>query len=871
MRTATMAERSKRYRIHSLKMGQWWKRTMLPAFGESGQDHHEESSSLLDPAISTHSSKHQSYESTEQILREDHGVAHHFELQHQASVGCRITDTDHRWMHRNTINFAVCTTIVAATAFGLVAGVPDSTPAPLLSSALVDADANIHASTDSLSGLAASMLPELYADMLPKLSMFTETVMPGAVFATRKSMLKTRDLLDVFSLVYPNATSTNATVDSENADLWGSLRFFLDQGYTLVGEYLDLNHSHVKYSEEQLEQSRNQVLDWHTRFRVFNQDHDVRAFLAAPTTDYCFCHEKESRLFWKHVPVHNRPHGGDPATTSLQYLASKQLGVSLKYWTRVYPYTSIDAIAHEEYHDLRKMLRSLVDEFHLFGSTMFPALPKTYCAVKTLTKARSLLGAMNDDWTAYIFYLENNEYRGSQTELASRVNEAWQDFKIWADSSGFESSIRYLKKHMDHTKQMIFRTNQTTNTTCPLIFPSETLSLDEFLNARKEEPTRHFVVGNEAGDADSIISAITLAYVESVKGITEKTPIVSIPQADLETQRPETVLLLKLAGISNASGVLLFVDQPVVTESAEVTLVDHNRLADTLQQNDWKVVEIVDHHHDQGMYMDTCSGTSRWIAFAHDKALVASACTLVAERMEELWRKPYPSSLGVLLLGAILLDSVNFSPQAGKVTQRDRDAVQILLNDTNWQELSQESKEVLQITSSSGPNTTAFFDALQDTKYDQGFWMSLSMRDALRLDYKEYTYKDGLFGVSTVLMPLDSFLLKQDLIAGIQRFMVERNMDFLSIMLASENDDRLSRQLVLCGTESFPLTDMVQFLVYSDYDQDSLELMEMPSISIPPDKSGLSLRFFDQRNVEASRKQIGPILLEFFYTTHKGD
>jgi exopolyphosphatase len=861
-----------RSRVYSLKMGRWWKRTMLPAFGESGQDHHEERTSLLDPATSTSSSNHQSYDSTEQFPRENHGVAHGFELQQQSSVGCRITDEGHSWMHRTIKHAVICTLIVAAALFVFVADsslddMPDFPPAPLLPSAFVDTDATTHAATASLSGLAASMLPSFYADMLPTLSILTETVMPGAVYATRKSMLETRDLLDVFSLVYPNTTSSNATVGLENEDLWGSLRLFLDEGYTLVGEYLDLNHSNVKYSEEQLEQSRNPVLDWHTRFRVFNQDHDVNAFLATPTTDDCFYHENESRLFWKHIPVPNRPHGGDPAMASLQYLASKQLGVSLKYWKRVYPYTSIDATAHEDYHDLRKMLRSLVDEFHLFGSTMFPTLSKTKSAVKTLAKARGLLGDMNDDWTAYMFYLKHNEYLGSQTELANRVNEAWKDFKIWADESGFENSIRYLKEHMEHTQQIIVARNTTTGNRTPL-------SLEEFLKARKEGPTRHFVMGNEAGDADSIISAITLAYIESVKGHTEKTPIVSIPQADLETQRPETALLLKLAGISNAAGVLLFVDQPIVTESTEateVTLVDHNRLADTFQQNDWKVVEIVDHHHDQGMYMDTCSGPSRWIAFADDEALAASACTLVVERMEELWRKPYPSSLSVLLLGVILLDSVNLSPQAGKVTQRDRDAVQILLNDTNWQELSQESKEVLKISLSSGPNTTAFFDALQDTKYDPGFWMSLSMRDALRLDYKEYTYTDGSFGVSTVLMPLDSFLLKHEFIAGIHRFMVEQNMNFLGIMLASEKDGHLCRQLVLCGTESFPLPDMAQFLLHSDYDQDSLELMEIEGISIPPDNSGLSFRFFDQRNVKASRKQIGPILLEFFDTASAGD
>jgi exopolyphosphatase len=431
------------------------------------------------------------------------------------------------------------------------------------------------------------------------------------------------------------------------------------------------------------------------------------------------------------------------------------MDLSLAYLKRAYSYASLTIPFHEDYHNLRKTLRSFIDEWHLFGETMLPGnTSTTNSVIQTLTTARGLLGDMNDDWTAYRFYLERNEYHKLQKKLGHRISAAWADFKVWANASDFEGSIGYLKTHMEST------------------LPNrKPLSLDAFLKARKERPTRHFVVGNTAGDADSIISAITLGYIESVKGVTEKTPIVSIPRADLETQRPETVSLLKLAGISHAAGVLLFVDQPVVTESTEateVTLVDHNRLADIFQQKDWKVVEIVDHHRDERMYMDTCSGSSRWITFDDNKALVASACTLVVERMKELWRPPDPSSLGVLLLGVILLDSVNLSPEAGKVTQRDRDAVQSLLVDTNWQGLPQESKEVLKVSPSSGPNTTAFFHALQETKFDPGFWNSLSVRHALWLDYKDYSYKDGVFGVSTVLMPLDSFLVKQDLITGIQ-------------------------------------------------------------------------------------------------------
>ncbi len=132
------------------------------------------------------------------------------------------------------------------------------------------------------------------------------------------------------------------------------------------------------------------------------------------------------------------------------------------------------------------------------------------------------------------------------------------------------------------------------------------------------------MIGNEAGDADSIISAITLAYVESSQEEIESTPIVSIPKADLTTQRPEVSLLMEMAGIVNASSNLIFVDDPLIQHDAidsKVTLVDHNILAEKFQGKNWTVMEIVDHHQDEGLYFETCSGNDRTIAFVNDTLL----------------------------------------------------------------------------------------------------------------------------------------------------------------------------------------------------------------------------------------------------------
>jgi len=168
------------------------------------------------------------------------------------------------------------------------------------------------------------------------------------------------------------------------------------------------------------------------------------------------------------------------------------------------------------------------------------------------------------------------------------------------------------------------------------------------------------------------------------------------------------------------------------------------------------------------------------------------------------------------------------------------------------------------------PDPMVVFSLLQDAKYDSAFWKSLSVRDALRYDYKEFSHGNHSFGVSTVLMPLKDFFYKHDLAAGVLQYMEEADVDFLGIMFAFERKDRLYRQLALCGRNQFPLDDVDIFLQRSGYYRDPLDLEEIRDASILQKDYGLSLQVFDQRNVKPSRKQIGPILLEFFEKPSSG-
>jgi exopolyphosphatase len=391
----------------------------------------------------------------------------------------------------------------------------------------------------------------------------------------------------------------------------------------------------------------------------------------------------------------------------------------------------------------------------------------------------------------------------------------------------------------------------------------------DFLNEQKnrlvQDPNQpfHLIIGNPAGDADSIICALGLAYEESVWNKASILPVVSISKHDLTTQRPETTYLLELAGIPVDS--LVCIDDPNLPTTADVTLVDHNHLQ---VQRDWHVVEILDHHLDEGAHEDVL-GDKRAIAFSGTQATVASCTTLIAERYLAHMQASSPSSLiptslATLLLGVILLDSVNMSPEAGKGTNRDAAVIQSLLQETDWSAFVN-NPMLMDVMSqdSTTPDTKKFFEALQYQKFNPKFWDKLSVQDALGLDYKEFTggADTSKFGVATVLQSMEDFVQKEDLLQSIQEYMKAQDVGLLGIMFAVSNDqDKLSRQLAICGPPEL-CKSMVDFLQHVDR---GLDLSEARNDLFNPTDSVIKVILMDQGNVAASRKQVAPTMMNYW-------
>jgi len=279
-----------------------------------------------------------------------------------------------------------------------------------------------------------------YQAMLPLLTQLTLGTMPANVYTVRKGLLTARDMLDVFSPVYTNNTN--------GVDLWGIVRKSLDDGYTLVGNFQDLDHSHVSYTEKDLETRRNATLDWKESFVALEAKYDVVNFVSGPEL-MMYTHLNESSFYWKYVKMSMRPKGSAEAHTALQYLLFTQINTSLAYYDFVYPYISVinDSI-HTIFHDYRKMLRTMSDEEVALGDMLVSTTNTTIVATFALINdARSRLGNINDEVTAYDFYMQDGK-TSKAAAMKSEIDSDWEAFKTWSTMENFRQKLVDLQNSL---------------------------------------------------------------------------------------------------------------------------------------------------------------------------------------------------------------------------------------------------------------------------------------------------------------------------------------------------------------------------------------------------------------------------------------
>jgi exopolyphosphatase len=221
---------------------------------------------------------------------------------------------------------------------------------------------------------------------------------------------------------------------------------------------------------------------------------------------------------------------------------------------------------------------------------------------------------------------------------------------------------------------------------------------------------------------------------------------------------------------------------------------------------------------------------------------MGSACTLVAGQI--LRRKPelVDDQLATLLLGAILLDTVNFDPAAGRATAEDMDVA-------------------LRLRRTVDADTDGLYQRLIEARADV---KGLSSEQLLRKDYKEAEVGPVRMGLSSVPLLLDSWGQRDPQVQeALSRFLHERDLDILAVFLYEQRKS-FRRQLLLCSWNAQLIVRAASGLL----DQ-SLGLQEK---SVGDERGGgdhswpgpggrrLKILCFEQGDSSASRKKIAPLL-----------
>ncbi|KAM6039552.1 exopolyphosphatase PRUNE1 isoform 2-T2 [Chlamydotis macqueenii] len=338
----------------------------------------------------------------------------------------------------------------------------------------------------------------------------------------------------------------------------------------------------------------------------------------------------------------------------------------------------------------------------------------------------------------------------------------------------------------------------------------------------------HVVMGNEACDLDSTVSALALAYFLAKASPAPKAafiPVLNIPRADFAL-RTETTFLLRKQGIPTAS--LIFRDEIDLgglhrAGLLSLTLVDHHVLPGADAALEEAVVEVLDHRPLERDQAPGCQVTAE---------PVGSCATLVTERIAQGPPGVLDGPTAALLHGTILLDCVNLSPAAGKVTPRDVACVSLL--EARFPEL---------------PARDAVFEALQAAKFDVS---GLTTEQMLRKDLKVLSGSELLLAVSAIYVDLETFLRRPGLLQDLDAFCQGRGYAGLVAMTISFNECKEpSRQLAVYSRRETLRSTVCR----------ALEEATMPSLHLQPLPSPWScVGAYAQGNTLASRKKVLPIL-----------
>ena len=241
-------------------------------------------------------------------------------------------------------------------------------------------------------------------------------------------------------------------------------------------------------------------------------------------------------------------------------------------------------------------------------------------------------------------------------------------------------------------------------------------------------------------DLDSLASAIAYAWYATCHLGQPTVPLLQTPRADLSL-RPENLYALEFSGIDPAH---LLTDDELPADSPPAgmyALLDHNALTGRFAAHDnMRVTAIVDHHEDEKRHPEA---SPRIV-----ESPTGSCSSLIGRLIEKEWNAGMSRPVARMLLCAVLIDTGGLKA-GGKAEVTDREVALFLLEKAELVNAGagtivdvhdvKEAKELTRILTT------------RKTSVD-----SLSLRDLLRRDYKEYRFLPSWVAEGPLLVGLAS-------------------------------------------------------------------------------------------------------------------
>ncbi|ELU10738.1 hypothetical protein CAPTEDRAFT_167402 [Capitella teleta] len=353
----------------------------------------------------------------------------------------------------------------------------------------------------------------------------------------------------------------------------------------------------------------------------------------------------------------------------------------------------------------------------------------------------------------------------------------------------------------------------------------------------------HIILGNEACDLDSAVSAVVYAFfLNKIHDGEFFLPVLDVPSSDFQL-KTETVFAFGEHGITRE--LLTFCNQVKLAEwttekDVKITLVDHNVLKESYKGYEPLVVEVIDHHVLEREPSDSCEVTVE---------MVGSCTTLIAEKIFANTEFEMTDEVAELLYGTILVDTVCLAESSGRVTPKDSAMI-----DKIEAKLPQRDRK-----------TT--FNAIIAAKNDIS---ALSTNDLLRKDLKILKTDELTIAFCSLPCHINDFLARENVDADLMTFEEKQEASAVILMcLIVDEKEEAQRQIAVHSRDAPLVQKIVTFLCL----QTEFALSSLAPHSAPPlaPSSSSSHTYSSLSSLQTfltcpkiSRKKVLPSVKKFF-------